>query len=205
MANSVEANGKGAVRCASTPYNTYFEVFCPGKKCLVVSIFREHRRNVWRLKTRVIGVSENYCVFNQDIWPHSGFPLCGAGEEEHMKGIGVDILAIDRLRPLEGLWDDPFFRATFTEAERAYCLAQSQPLRSFAAAFAAKEAVFKALGLPGDGVRLAEIETGRTAAGQPTATLRGTLAARARERGITALHLSLSYETELVTAFAVAE
>lgn len=122
-----------------------------------------------------------------------------------MNGVGVDILAMDRLRPLAGQWDDPFFNSVFTESERSYCLAQVDPLRAFAGIFASKEAVFKALSLSGDGVRLQQIEIGRSKIGQPTVTLHGLLAKRAAENGGSCVLLSLSYERDTVVAFAVSE
>ncbi len=122
-----------------------------------------------------------------------------------MRGIGVDILAISRLTPLEGKWDNPFFIRVFTEEEYRFCMADPNPLRAFAAAFAVKEAVFKALSLPAEGVRLRDIEVGRSDIGQPTAVLHGDLARRAAENGIRQLHVSLTYEENMVVAFAAAE
>jgi holo-[acyl-carrier protein] synthase len=57
-------------------------------------------------------------------------------------GIGVDIESIDRFE-LVGL--DRLIKRVFTPAETKYCLAQARPARHFAARFAAKEAVVKAL------------------------------------------------------------
>ena len=69
-----------------------------------------------------------------------------------MHHIGIDILRLGRLRPMDGQWDDPFFRRTFTVSEQQHCQAQPQPLMAYAGMFAAKEAVFKALALGADGV-----------------------------------------------------
>lgn len=122
-----------------------------------------------------------------------------------MKGIGIDILAISRLTPLEGQWNDPFFVNVFTEAEYRSCMAAPRPLQAFAATFSVKEAVFKALSLSAEGVRLQDIEVSRSDIGQPTAVLHGDLARRAAENGIRQLHVSLTYEENMVVAFAAAE
>ena len=110
-----------------------------------------------------------------------------------MHHIGIDILRLDRLRPLDGQWDDPFFRRTFTASERQHCQAQTQPLIAYAGMFAAKEAVFKALALPPDRVRLQHIEIGHGANGEPLAALLPPLDAMAAEKGITRVCLSISY------------
>lgn len=119
-------------------------------------------------------------------------------------GIGVDILSMERLKPLMNTPDDPFFRV-YTAAERAEAAASPDPLCYYAGRFAAKEAVFKALSLSGDRVRLSDIETLRGAYGQPVVTLHGTLKAHAEAQNITAVHLSLSNDPPYVVAYAVCE
>ena len=59
--------------------------------------------------------------------------------------VGVDLIEIERIaRALERY---PGFRERcFTEAERAYCDSQPNPPQHYAARFAGKEAVGKALG-----------------------------------------------------------
>lgn len=119
-------------------------------------------------------------------------------------GIGVDILSMERLRALMNTPDDPFFRV-YTAAERTEALAAPDPLCYYAGRFAAKEAVFKALSLSGDRVRLSDIETLRGAYGQPTVTLHGELKRHAAAQSITAIHLSLSNDPPYVIAYAVCE
>ena len=122
-----------------------------------------------------------------------------------MRHVGIDILYISRLRHLDGSWDDPFFRKTFTPAETALCLESAHPLDAFAGTFCAKEAVFKSLGMESDAVRLDQIEILRNETGQPAVALLPPLAEKARELGISEVHLSLSYEEDLAAAFAVSE
>jgi len=122
-----------------------------------------------------------------------------------MLHVGIDIMYLSRLEGLEGRWDDPFFTRAFTGAERAMCLASPSPLRAFAEGFSGKEAVFKALGLPGDGVRLDQIEILRGESGQPTVELLEPLRSRAAAAGVRRVELSLSWERDLVAAAAVSE
>ncbi len=59
--------------------------------------------------------------------------------------VGLDLIEIDRVR--RALERYPSFRdRCFTEAERAYCDSRPNPAQHYAARFAGKEAVGKALG-----------------------------------------------------------
>jgi holo-[acyl-carrier protein] synthase len=59
--------------------------------------------------------------------------------------IGVDLIEIDRVQ--RALDRYPAFKdRCFTQAEQAYCDSRSNPAQHYAARFAAKEAVGKALG-----------------------------------------------------------
>ena len=60
-------------------------------------------------------------------------------------GIGIDIVEIDRIEHA-AIQRQRFLERIFTPAELKYCLSKSQPYQCLAARFAAKEAVFKAVG-----------------------------------------------------------
>ena len=75
---------------------------------------------------------------------------------------------------------------------------------SLAARYAAKEALIKALG-GSDGVHWADIEVASEPSGRPAFALSGETDATVAARGITALHLSLSHDAGLATAYVVAE
>lgn len=112
-------------------------------------------------------------------------------------GIGVDLVDISRFEA--SIERTPKLRdRLFTPAE--------QRLRphSLAARYAAKEALIKALG-GSEGVHWVEIEVGSEPSGRPVLALSGTTAETVRERGITALHLSLSHDGGMATAYVVAE
>jgi len=112
-------------------------------------------------------------------------------------GIGVDLVDIARFeRTLERT---PRLRERlFSESERVL-----KP-HSLAARYAAKEALIKALG-GSDGVHWTEIEVASEASGRPLFRLTGSTAAVVAERGITAVHLSLSHDAGLATAYVVME
>ena len=112
-------------------------------------------------------------------------------------GIGVDLVDIPRFeRSLERT--PRLVERLFSPAERRL------PPRSLAARYAAKEALIKALGGSG-GVHWTEIEITPEPSGRPWFTLTGSTAAAVAERGITTLHLSLSHDAGLATAYVVAE
>ena len=60
--------------------------------------------------------------------------------------IGVDIIETERIRQAIARWGDHFLFRIFTPAEVTYCLEKEQAHYSFAARFAVKEAVIKAIG-----------------------------------------------------------
>ncbi|MBI5872737.1 MAG: holo-ACP synthase [Candidatus Omnitrophica bacterium] len=63
-----------------------------------------------------------------------------------IKGSGIDIVEIKRLRQAIERWGDTFLKKVFTEKELEYSQSKRYPLQHLAARFAAKEAVFKAFG-----------------------------------------------------------
>ena len=110
-------------------------------------------------------------------------------------GVGIDVVDIARFAA--SLERTPALRAKlFTPAEA------DLPVESLAARFAAKEALAKALGAPGD-LAWHDAEVVSLPSGQPTMTLRGTVLARATELGGTTTHLSLSHDGGIATAVLV--
>jgi len=115
--------------------------------------------------------------------------------------VGVDLIEIDRIR--QALERYPRFRERcFTEAEQAYCDSRPNPAQSYAARFAGKEAVGKALGY---GVARAfawrEVEiVGRP---KPSVRLSGRAAAWAQRAGAGAIDLSMTHSRDLASAVAV--
>ncbi len=112
-------------------------------------------------------------------------------------GIGVDIVDIPRFeRTIERT--PRLLERLFSPAERAL------PPRSLAARYAAKEALIKALG-GSDGVHWTEIEVTPEESGRPWFTLAGETADVVAARGIGIIHLSMSHDAGLATAYVVAE
>lgn len=116
-------------------------------------------------------------------------------------GVGTDVVDIDRFAA--ALARRPrLAERCFTPAEAAYCRAKPYPPQHFAARFAAKEAVGKALGIGMTRWQEVEVVRGR---GAPTIALHGRYAQRGRDLGVDRVHVSLTHERGTAIAFAVAE
>lgn len=112
-------------------------------------------------------------------------------------GIGVDLVDIPRF--------ERALARTPRLAERLFAPAErTLKPHSLAARYAAKEALIKALG-GSDGVHWTDIEVASEPSGRPVFALSGETAATVDGRGIRALHLSLSHDAGLATAYVVAE
>jgi len=121
-----------------------------------------------------------------------------------IKGIGVDIVEISRIEKAIRKRKERFIERVYTEAERKYCFGKPRPSRHFAARFAAKEAVTKALGTGKRGMRWTDVEVCRNPNGSPYIKLRGGAAARAQEHGVCDVAISLSFNRNNAVASAVA-
>ena len=118
-----------------------------------------------------------------------------------MLRIGMDLIEIDRIAA--ALDRRPGFRERcFTEAEQAYCDSRPNPAQHYAARFAGKEAVGKALGF---GVARAFAWTDVEISGRPKPRVRlsGRMRAWAEKVGAGAIDLSMTHSRELAAAIAV--
>ncbi|MBD3233924.1 MAG: holo-[acyl-carrier-protein] synthase [candidate division Zixibacteria bacterium] len=91
-----------------------------------------------------------------------------------VKAVGIDIIEISRIRQAIERWGDRFLHRVFTPWEISYCSEKVFPEYSFAARFAAKEAVFKTLGSSArSGIKWTSIEIFNDRNGQPSVRLGG--------------------------------
>ncbi|MEO7018439.1 MAG: holo-ACP synthase [Leifsonia sp.] len=112
-------------------------------------------------------------------------------------GIGVDV--VDLARFALAIERTPRLRERlFTEAERGL------PVHSLAARFAAKEALIKALG-GSEGVRWHDMEIVPDDERNPGFVLHNMIAREVRERGIARIHVTMSHDAGIATAFVIAE
>lgn len=114
-----------------------------------------------------------------------------------ISGVGIDVCDVARFAEVIGRRPGLVGRLfTPVEAQR--------PIASLAARFAAKEALAKALGAPAGLAWLdAEIETDDD--GKPHFNLTGTVADRAAALGVQQIHVSLSHDAGIASAFVICE
>jgi len=77
-------------------------------------------------------------------------------------GVGVDVIAIQRIGRLLRSYPEQFREFAFSSAERAYCDDQVRPAQHYAGRWAIKEAFLKAIDAGDAGLDLASIEVRRT-------------------------------------------
>ena len=120
-----------------------------------------------------------------------------------LAGLGVDIIEISRMENV--LARNPHFKErVFTQMERDYCESKPNPAAHYALCFAAKEAVFKALGTGFSGMGLNDVQVAHDSNGKPHAVLSGNALKLAEEQQVAEVFLSLSYTHTTGVASAVA-
>ena len=113
--------------------------------------------------------------------------------------VGVDLIEIERVRRALERYPG-FAERCFTEAERSYCDSRPDPAQHYAARFAGKEAVGKALGC---GVRFTWREIEIAGRPKPGIRLSGRTEAWAKKVGAGPLDLSMTHSRELAAAICV--
>ena len=112
-------------------------------------------------------------------------------------GIGVDVVDLARFE--RAIARTPRLRERlFTEAERTL------PVHSLAARFAAKEALIKALG-GSEGVRWHDMEIVPDDERNPGFVLHNVVEREVHERGIARIHVTMSHDAGVATAFVITE
>ena len=114
--------------------------------------------------------------------------------------LGNDLVDIDRIR--QTIARQPrFVERVYTPQERAYCDQRRDPAERYAARFAAKEAVLKALGTGLGGADFHDIEVVRLSSGKPELVLSGRAATAAVELGVVEWLITISHSDELAQVF----
>lgn len=85
-----------------------------------------------------------------------------------IKGVGNDILEVDRIRQTIEKHGTHFYQKVFTETELEYCLGHKDSAIHLAGRFSAKEAIAKALGIGfGKSISFHDIEITNDELGRP--------------------------------------
>ena len=108
--------------------------------------------------------------------------------------IGVDIIDVEQMDHILATKGPTFLNKVFTVNEISYCQNQPKPSQHFAARFAAKEALMKALETGWNtGIQWKQIEVTKNELGAPQLNLKGKAQQRLLESGFTSSSLSLSH------------
>ncbi|MCK5657608.1 MAG: holo-ACP synthase [Syntrophobacteria bacterium] len=123
-----------------------------------------------------------------------------------IRGIGVDIVKVDRIEQAVERWGDRFLKRIFTPAEIERCQQRARPAQCLALRFAAKEAFAKALGLGmRKGLRWRDIEVVHDHLGKPDLLLHNQAQRLLEAVEASRTWLSLSDERESALAVVVLE
>ncbi|AHM59749.1 holo-ACP synthase [Flammeovirgaceae bacterium 311] len=122
-----------------------------------------------------------------------------------ISGTGIDIVEIDRIR--ESIEKNERFKSlVFSAEEIEYCEKQGAAYQSYAARFAAKEALFKALGTGWRGkLAFSEVSVENDQWGKPIIRLSGDTLKTVEALGSTNIHLSISHARAYATAVVIIE
>lgn len=121
-------------------------------------------------------------------------------------GHGIDMIELSRIKDMLDKHDQHFIERCFTQNEQTY--ANTSPKRTveiYAARFAAKEAVLKAIGTGWrDGIAWTDIDVTKDKYGAPGIKLAGQAARYADRKGIAQWQISLTHTKTHAMASAIA-
>ncbi|MFT3826164.1 MAG: holo-ACP synthase [Chitinophagaceae bacterium] len=120
-------------------------------------------------------------------------------------GVGIDIIEVERVAASIGK-ESGFRELVFSPYEIAYCEAKANKYEHYAARFAAKEALFKALGTGWPrNTAFHEVEINNDEIGKPYIVLLGETAHTLSHLNLQKVHVSLSHIKTTATAIIIIE
>jgi holo-[acyl-carrier protein] synthase len=119
-------------------------------------------------------------------------------------GLGMDICSIERIRAvIAGPRGERFLDRVYTQDERQLCGGRADAAAAYAARFAAKEALVKALGAP-PGIRWRDMEVTRASGAPPGFRLSGVAKQVVEERNVGVL-LAITHDAGVAAATVILE
>jgi holo-[acyl-carrier protein] synthase len=120
-------------------------------------------------------------------------------------GIGTEITECLRIARMIERHGEQFIDRVYTAAEVRYCQGRPQSTQHFAARWAAKQAVVKALGVgPVRSLAWTEIEIRRDPSGRPAVAVRGAIKDLIESQGVSEIQVTFSHCRTHATAYAIA-
>jgi holo-[acyl-carrier protein] synthase len=121
-------------------------------------------------------------------------------------GLGMDLIEVSRFEREVESRGEGLLEEILRPAEIADCRALHRPCRHYAARFAAKEALFKALGTGRSGeMSWLDAEVLKDGSGKPSLRLSGETARLAGRMGVRRVHVSLSHSEQCAGAVVALE
>jgi holo-[acyl-carrier protein] synthase len=115
--------------------------------------------------------------------------------------LGIDVVEVKRVKGLMEKWGDRFLHRVFTPWEISYCRSKGSPEQSFAARFATKEAILKAIGTGlSQGIRWTSMEIVNDKNGSPSVKLGKRVKDKIGDKKIL---ISMSHTKEYAVAQAI--
>lgn len=124
-----------------------------------------------------------------------------------IRGIGIDTVSISEIEALFKRLRPQTLAKIFSDAEMTEANVSMRPAEYLAARFAVKEAVFKAVAhlLESRHFDLRIVETLHDGDGSPCLSLTPAMKRILHDAGVERVHISVTTEGDIATAFAVAE
>jgi holo-[acyl-carrier protein] synthase len=117
-------------------------------------------------------------------------------------GIGIDIVEVNRIEQMARKHEG-FLTRVYTEHEIAYCTKKKNQYQHFAARFAAKESVLKALGVGwGRDIKWTDVEVINDHLGRPRINAYGGVKKLMEQKEISEILVSLSHVSHYAVASA---
>lgn len=126
------------------------------------------------------------------------------GNQTYTIGVGLDLCDVERIEKLLEKHGDTFLKKTFTKTEIEFCKKHKNPAPHYAARFAAKEAMAKALGTGfRDKITLLSLSVENDELGAPHAVLDKDAAQLAEKLGAKKMLISLTHLKDYAQAVAI--
>jgi holo-[acyl-carrier protein] synthase len=120
-------------------------------------------------------------------------------------GIGTQVMECTRVRKLIDQHGEAFLKQVYTEREVRFCNEKKQSTEQFTALWAAKEAVFRSLGMTWKrGINWTDVEVVCENGGLQQVVVRGQTRELMTTRGVNQIMLSTAFCREFATATGLA-
>jgi holo-[acyl-carrier protein] synthase len=120
-------------------------------------------------------------------------------------GLGSQVMDCARVRKLIDQHGEVFLKQVYTDREVQFCNGKARTTEQFTALWAAKEAVFRALGTTWKrGTNWTDVEVLCEAAGAPHVVVSGPTAELMAARGVTQIMLTTAFCRDFATATGIA-